>query len=400
MRRSRFVFAASFTLAGALFALSGCSTATTDGDTAGSTADGSVAGALAVGSSSSSRGDSMASTFESLMAGGRGMPEMGQFAGRPRGVPFIDEMNLTADQQTQAKAIFEQAHTDIDALHKSADDQIRALLTQEQLDKLDSRPGPGGRRGGPPPFARGPGGPRHGPDVAEIVDRMATDLSLTDDQKAQVTTIMTDSKTAIEARHDQAKVDFRPILTAEQVTTLDGIEAIREGAGLGIFGSPPHDGFEPGMRHVPPPERSLASDLTLTSDQSAQAKSIFEAAHIDVRAAHDATRQAIRDLLTDERKAILDAPPAERPPHQGHGFGGHGFDHPRADNAVNAHVGRLTELLGLTAEQQASVSALLSDVETSTKARRDQALADFRALLTTEQAAALDGYLAANGNAE
>ena len=160
----------------------------------------------------------------------------GPFAGPPGGA-IADLLQLTDAQQQQADDIFTRLHTDIAALRQAAQDQIRALLTADQLATLDElraqntplRPGMGmmgggmmgmgGRLGGgmlPPAGAGSDPGP---------LGRLADVLQLTDEQQAAIAQIHTDLRAAVKARHQQARDEFRAILTADQLAILDGIEA-------------------------------------------------------------------------------------------------------------------------------------------------------------------------------
>jgi len=162
-------------------------------------------------------------------------------------------LDLTADQQTQAQAIFDTAETDVRALRDDAREQIRALLTEEQLAIFDelcpAPPDPNTLPDPnlPPPSHDGPGmgpghghGPHGGPPLGmpavSIDDPNATtdddpdawldeQLQLTEEQQTQIDVIRTALHDAIEARHEQARADFRAILTADQLAILDQWEA-------------------------------------------------------------------------------------------------------------------------------------------------------------------------------
>ncbi len=123
-----------------------------------------------------------------------------------------DALELTDEQQTQAQTIFDAMRQDITTLHQNAKAQIDAVLTADQLAILQSLD-----EGGPHGFrCFGPG--HHD-------DELADPLGLTDDQKAQIKTIMDDTRTAVDARRQQARDEFRAILTTEQQAQLDEFEA-------------------------------------------------------------------------------------------------------------------------------------------------------------------------------
>ena len=102
-------------------------------------------------------------------------PEHGPGRGGPRrGPQFLEELDLTADQQTKAKAIFEKHHTAVEAvmsesfpkvraINDAMDEELKAILTPAQVTKFEElkkrRPRPGERGFGP----GGPGGPFGGP---------------------------------------------------------------------------------------------------------------------------------------------------------------------------------------------------------------------------------------------
>lgn len=188
------------------------------------------------------------------VAPGMAFAGMGMMGGPFRegpGMRLAAQLQLTEEQQQQAQDIFTRLHTDIETLRQNAQDAIKALLTTDQLATLDElmsqrRPlpgGPGGRMGpgmmaGEPGRGMGPGGERMGgqmgpppasPDEAGAglgpLARFADELQLTDDQKAAIEQIHTDLQAAVEARHQQARDEFRAILTADQLTLLDQLES-------------------------------------------------------------------------------------------------------------------------------------------------------------------------------
>ncbi|MBL8880462.1 MAG: hypothetical protein JNG88_15220 [Phycisphaerales bacterium] len=195
----------------------------------------------------------------------------------------IADLNLTDEQQTQARQIHNAARTDIEALATSAREQMRAVLTEEQQAKLDElRDARGGNKSefvhpeltdeqraqiealheqlhngeitieefrtkvqeitgvelpSEPPFGRGGPRGRGGPGMhapgfggpglldGPFADRLAEALGLTDDQRAAIDAIRQTTREAVQARHEQARTEFRAILTAEQLAILDEWEA-------------------------------------------------------------------------------------------------------------------------------------------------------------------------------
>jgi hypothetical protein len=58
-----------------------------------------------------------------------------------------------------------------------------------------------------------------------MLDKLAADLGLSDEQKAAIQTIQDNLHTAVEARRNQALDEFRAILTADQLAQLDQVLA-------------------------------------------------------------------------------------------------------------------------------------------------------------------------------
>ena len=75
----------------------------------------------------------------------------------------------------------------------------------------------------PPPADSDESGACLGP-----LERFADELQLTDDQETAIAQIHSDLLAAVETRHQQARDEFRAILTSEQLAILDEIEAQHE----------------------------------------------------------------------------------------------------------------------------------------------------------------------------
>jgi Spy/CpxP family protein refolding chaperone len=126
-------------------------------------------------------------------------------------------LDLTDEQQQAADQIFQAERDDIDALRAAAQEDIRALLTEEQLALFDELPPlpPGGGD------CHGPGGPMgfagHG---GTLTDRLTEDLELSEEQQAAVDEILTTLQAAVQARHEQARDEFLALLTDEQLAQL------------------------------------------------------------------------------------------------------------------------------------------------------------------------------------
>jgi len=142
-----------------------------------------------------------------------------------------EPLDLTEEQREQARDIFTQLHDDIRTLRDAAHDRIRnEVLTEEQRATLDemqmNRSGAGfGRvaRFGGFGSMMGSGMGRHRGD-RQFSERFAAALELTEEQQTQIETIRSELRAAIEARHQQARDEFRAILTPEQLAILDAGE--------------------------------------------------------------------------------------------------------------------------------------------------------------------------------
>lgn len=128
-----------------------------------------------------------------------------------------DPLNLTEEQRSAAQDIFDALRTDSLALQEDAQTQIDAVLTADQLAQLETLD-----HGLPLPR-----GMRHfgaGVDLKVLTEQ----LSLTEEQQTQIQTILDDTQAALEARRAQAQEEFRAILTTEQQTLFDEMEAARQ----------------------------------------------------------------------------------------------------------------------------------------------------------------------------
>jgi len=156
--------------------------------------------------------------------------------GQPSELPAADPLSLTDAQKQQAQDIFQRLHDDIQTLRQDAHTQILAVLTPDQQAQLDQLfPQPAGASG-----ASGPSGPlmppphRFGMRGREMGMRgggpesfsqyLTGQLQLTDAQQTQIEQIRTNLRAAVQARHQQARDEFRAILTPEQLAILDQME--------------------------------------------------------------------------------------------------------------------------------------------------------------------------------
>jgi Spy/CpxP family protein refolding chaperone len=149
-------------------------------------------------------------------------------------------LNLTDAQRQQELDITQRLHDDIQKLRQDAHDKILAVLTPEQQALLTqisqgrssptSQPIGLGMNGQGLGMGMGMGtgmgmgagtGVMNGTMQGMLFQDIATQLQLTDDQKAQIQQIRADLRTAVQARHQQARDEFLAILTPEQQAILN-----------------------------------------------------------------------------------------------------------------------------------------------------------------------------------
>jgi Spy/CpxP family protein refolding chaperone len=317
----------------------------------------------------------------------------------------FNRLNLTDDQKTQAKAIFSQAHADIQALRDQARGQLRDLLTDEQKAKFDSRPhplfggrGPGSRGGramekGVVPLGNTTEQTNQMQGPARLVQRLTAQLGLTTEQVSSISGILTDLHAAVQTRRQTARQQFQALLTPEQLAQINSKPG----------------GFGGGWRHKGGPGgpggadflQKMSQKLGLTVDQQAQTQAIFSKTRTDVQTTRQQSREQIRALLTDDQKTRFDALP-QGGPRGGMHRGGRWGAKAKANGAGNANaiagpagrearlLERLTNKLGLSADQQTGVKGILDASFASAKTAHDAARQQFRALLTPEQLQTLD----------
>ncbi|MCG8405360.1 MAG: hypothetical protein MI923_09200 [Phycisphaerales bacterium] len=163
------------------------------------------------------------------------------FGGSPfgfgRGIGRGDPLDLSDEQKEQARAIFEELHSDISDLRSAAHEDIQAILTAEQLATLEERrserigfPGLGGRRAGG--FRNGGNG--------SFSERFAEELGLSEQQQADLEDIRETLRASVKDRHTEAREVFIALLTPEQIEVLEELEAERDG----LFGDKSEDDGE------------------------------------------------------------------------------------------------------------------------------------------------------------
>ena len=113
-----------------------------------------------------------------------------------------DELQLTDEQKTQAHEIFAQLRTDMQQMRADAREQIRTQLTPEQQTQFDALR-LGGKWGGKHGMGMAGGPAWRTPGV--VLDRLSSELSLTDAQRASVKSILDDLHTTIRERIHEAR---------------------------------------------------------------------------------------------------------------------------------------------------------------------------------------------------
>ncbi len=276
-------FAANILLAASL---TGC---TSTSDTTAKATDETSSDATTVAGTTASEAQA-ALDASGLLSGGMFGGGMGGGRGHfgPMGGDGGAVANLTDEQKAQLEAIWQQVQNG-EMTREQAHEQIQTLLGDILPD----------------------GGPHQ---------RIADALALTEEQKAAAEDIHTAARTDIEALVESGRAQFRALLTEEQIATLDSLEAEREASadfygphsdGMGPHGfggvgrvvlNHGHGGGEAADGHA----FRLAEALSLTDEQKSAWESIREETRTAIEARHEAARDAIRALLTEEQLATLD----------------------------------------------------------------------------------------------
>jgi Spy/CpxP family protein refolding chaperone len=237
-------------------------------------------------------------------------------------------LNLTDEQKETITKLVEESRAKLQA-------DIKAVLTDEQIEKLEQlRENAPGGMGSPPSadFSTGPRGPFAGPDG---IPPALEALNLTDEQKTAIKEIRDKAKNDAEAAETRqarqeimqaAHDDIMGLLTDEQIEEMEQLRAnTMRGPGRpgrGNIGIGPRRGSFAGPDGI----TSALEALDLTEEQKDAIQAIREKAKTDAEAAE--TRQARREimqtardeilnLLTDEQKEQLQQLRPRRPREQG-----------------------------------------------------------------------------------
>lgn len=132
-------------------------------------------------------------------------------------------LDLTDEQRTQAQELFTQSRTDAQALITAGRDDVQAALSADQLAAIDEISTTGGGWGFVPV--------RHG--AAKLPAGLTDTLAFTEEQTTSILSTVDTLRTALDANRTQAHDDFRAILTADQLATLDTRAIVRLAAGAG-----------------------------------------------------------------------------------------------------------------------------------------------------------------------
>lgn len=142
-----------------------------------------------------------------------------------------NELGLTDAQVAQIQTIQQAERTQMESLRSSFDTQIKAILTAEQAEKFAAmqkkRPEGGRPQGqggdmpppnadaGQPPAPPADGAPpQHG--KADMLEKLKTDLGLSDEQASQLATIQQEQRKQMEALRADTQTQIKALLTAEQ----------------------------------------------------------------------------------------------------------------------------------------------------------------------------------------
>lgn len=157
----------------------------------------------------------------------------------------------------------------------------------------------------------------------------------------------------------------------------------------------PLAGERPRRESQQPPE----DPLELTDEQRELAQEIFASAHEEIELLREEARAQTEALLTEEQLALLEEMHAGQgegpPPRPPRPFccGSQEPPEPEDNGELPPPIARLAELVDLTDEQIEAILAIHAETRVAMDVVRDDACAQFRALLTEEQLTILDELL-------
>lgn len=140
-----------------------------------------------------------------------------------------------------------------------------------------------------PVLAQGPGGPG-GRNPGSFLDRMKTDLGLTDSQVQQLQPLFTEQRQRDQARHEAVRNQLEAVLTPDQKVMLS-----QRGPGSG---RPPEGRPQDGAKRPNP-----LADLNLTADQQARIEQILTGVHQQEGSERAAFEARLTAVLTADQQA-------------------------------------------------------------------------------------------------
>ncbi len=162
-----------------------------------------------------------------------------------------NKLGLTDSQVSEISTIEAAQQEKMKALHDEFQLQISSILSEDQAVKLaqmqaQQKPpvggmGNDGQRPPPPPdggMGAGMGGqqppPMQGgePPAGNMADRMKSDLGLTDEQAAQMQALQQQQRAQMDALRTETQQLIKQVLTAEQATAFDQMQAAQPPRGL------------------------------------------------------------------------------------------------------------------------------------------------------------------------
>lgn len=156
-----------------------------------------------------------------------------------------------------------------------------------------------------PALAQGPGGHGPGRDPGKMVERLKSELSLTDQQVAQLTPLFQEQQARHKARFEAMKAQLDSVLTPEQKARLEQLKAERKEKWAN---RKPGEGRGERKAHGSKGEmaKQFAEKLGLTADQQARLQQMREQGMQEMKAEREAFQARLAQVLTPDQKAKWD----------------------------------------------------------------------------------------------
>lgn len=264
-------------------------------------------------------------------------PDQGQQEGQPdlakRFEYLTAKFNLTSDQQDQLKAILrveaakikaiyqdtsltpDQKHQEMGALDQDSFQQIKALLTPEQLAQIQQR------QPSPKPAEQQP-------DQNKELEYMTYRLKLTPTQRDQIKTILADQSSKTDAIYHDASLSEdqkHQQIDALHQDTYKQVEAVLTPEQLALFQEmhPQGSGPQDGPFDIDKEVAQITAELKLSASRHDEVKAILttlydktKAVHADttlndlqksdqIQALYEEANKQIREVLTPEQVAAF-----------------------------------------------------------------------------------------------